>query len=182
MAKRIRKHRTPEDQAAWRFERQRRANLMAPPGPSELVFVLDGLRADYNIGKIFRSADAFGVREIHLVGVKVFDPSSAGGSFKWVPAKFHDDVGPCLAELDARGYEIFVMDPKEGSELGSFRLPSRTALLLGNEYTGPSFEWRSRPGVKGLKIPQIGKVESLNVSVAASVAAWEYFRQARFAV
>ena len=66
-----------------RFEQARRRNLAsAGPGLHECILVLDGLKPDFNIGKIFRSADAFGAREIHLIGVRSFDPEPAKGSVR----------------------------------------------------------------------------------------------------
>ncbi|HFQ90627.1 MAG TPA: hypothetical protein ENK27_11190, partial [Desulfobulbus sp.] len=47
----------------------RRNMVSARPGIHSCILVLDGLKPDFNIGKIFRSADAFGAREIHLVNV-----------------------------------------------------------------------------------------------------------------
>jgi tRNA G18 (ribose-2'-O)-methylase SpoU len=70
--------------AIKRFEKQKRANLLADPGVHEFVVVLDGLKAGFNIGKIFRSADAFGAFEVHVIGTSFFDPAPAKGSFKYV--------------------------------------------------------------------------------------------------
>ena len=55
--------------AQQRFIKEKRRNLLAVPGPREMVIVLDGLKPTFNIGKIFRSADAFGVRKIHLINI-----------------------------------------------------------------------------------------------------------------
>ena len=77
------------EMAARRFRRQRNKNYLARPGIHECVVVLDHLKPSYNIGKIFRSAEAFGAREIHLVGIDFFDPAPGMGAFKWVPAVFH---------------------------------------------------------------------------------------------
>jgi tRNA G18 (ribose-2'-O)-methylase SpoU len=63
--------------AIKRFEKQKRANLLAHPGAHEFVVVLDGLKPGFNIGKIFRSADAFGAFEVHVIGTSFFDPPEA---------------------------------------------------------------------------------------------------------
>ena len=51
------------EMAKRRFRRQRNKNYLAKPGSHECVIVLDHLKPTYNIGKIFRSADAFGARQ-----------------------------------------------------------------------------------------------------------------------
>ena len=163
--------------ARKRFERQRRANLMAASGRHQFIIVLDHLKPAFNIGKIFRSADAFGAREIHLVGIDFFNPAPAMGSFKWVPARFHDSFESCFEQLDHQNYTIFALDPDADMALTSASLPERSAFVFGHEEYGLSVDRNRYPGLKFLRIPQIGKVQSLNVSVAASVVMYEYFRQ-----
>jgi tRNA G18 (ribose-2'-O)-methylase SpoU len=163
--------------ARKRFERQRRANLLATAGRHWFVIVLDHLKPAFNIGKIFRSADAFGAREIHLVGIDFFNPAPAMGSFKWVPARFHDNFDTCYEQLDQKRYSIFTLDPAADRALPSTRLPLRSAFVFGHEEFGLSVDRDRYPDVQPLRIPQIGKVQSLNVSIAASVVMYEYFRQ-----
>ncbi len=163
--------------AQKRFVRQRRANLMAVPGRRRFVIVLDHLKPAFNIGKIFRSADAFGAREIHLVGIDFFNPAPAMGSFKWVPARFHESFEPCFEHLTQEDYTIFALDPHGTRDLTEARLPERSAFVFGHEEYGLSLDPEKFPTIETLKIPQIGKVQSLNVSVAASLAMYEYARQ-----
>lgn len=163
--------------AAKRYVRHRRANLMARPGPYEFVVVLDHLKPRFNIGKIFRSADAFGAREVHLVGIDFFDPAPAMGSFKWVPARFHERFDTCHAELSDRGYTLFALAPEGGEPLPEVPLPPKSAFILGHEEFGLSLDPSAYPGIRPVAIPQVGRVQSLNVSVAASVAMYEYVRR-----
>lgn len=160
------------------FEKQRRHNrLYAKPGPYPFVIVLDNLKPSFNIGKIFRSADAFGAGEIHLVGTEYFDAKSAKGSLKWVPAVFHEHFEQCHEGLSDKGYTMFVLDPAKGSELQNSPLPLKSAFVFGHEEFGVSFDRKDYPRIHSLRIAQVGRVESLNVSVAASIVMYEYFRQ-----
>ena len=78
-----RRHFQRERQSAIRrFRKQKRINMMASPGRHEFIIVLDHLKPAFNIGKIFRSADAFGAAEVHLIATIFFDPAPAKGSFK----------------------------------------------------------------------------------------------------
>jgi tRNA G18 (ribose-2'-O)-methylase SpoU len=159
------------------YTRQRLLNRLAEPGPHAGIIVLDHLKPHFNVGKIFRSADAFGMREIHLVGIDYFDPGPAMGSFKWVPACFHDSFADCYQALRARGYRLFATEPAAGRTLGRCALPEKSAFVFGNEGVGLSFDPARYDGIELVKIPQWGKVQSLNVSVAASLVMFEYVRQ-----
>jgi tRNA G18 (ribose-2'-O)-methylase SpoU len=165
------------EMAARRFRRQRNKNYLARPGIHECVVVLDHLKPSYNIGKIFRSAEAFGAREIHLVGIDFFDPAPGMGAFKWVPAVFHKTFLSCYTGLIRNAYIPFILEPGKGKPITKTRLPLKSAFIFGHEEFGISFEPDLFPGVRRLTIPQFGKSQSLNVSVAASIILYEYSRQ-----
>jgi tRNA G18 (ribose-2'-O)-methylase SpoU len=163
--------------AKRRFRRQRNQNYLAVPGIRECVIVLDHLKPSYNIGKIFRSADAFGAREIHLIGIDFFDPAPGMGAFKWVPAVFHNSFFSCYTDLVQKGYAPFILEPGLGDNLTQTTLPVKSAFIFGHEEFGISFEPDLYPALQRLTIPQVGKSQSLNVSVAASIILYEYARQ-----
>ena len=161
-----------------RFERARRRNMAsARPGLHECILVLDGLKPDFNIGKIFRSADAFSAREIHLVGVRIFDPDPAKGSVRWVSFYCHDDFHSCYRTLSQQGYSIVTLEPGCADLVGAQMFARKTAFVLGHEEFGLSFDRKDFPDIQALSIPQWGHVQSLNVSVAASIVLYEYVRQ-----
>lgn len=160
-----------------RYEKHRRKNLLASPGANQFVIVLDNLKAGFNVPKIFRSAEAFGAYEIHLIGIGPFDPAPAKGAFKNVPAKFHEDFGSCYRDLTARGYTMFALEPDCSNSIMTTALPEKSAFIMGHEERGISFERKDYPEVDCLTIPQVGRVQSLNVSIAASIVMYEYARQ-----
>lgn len=165
------------DNLLQRFTKQKRRNLLAQAGPREVVVVLDGLKPNFNIGKIFRSANAFGIRKIHLIDVDLFDPAPAKGSFRQVPAVFDENFQNCHLTLAQEGYDFFVFTTVGSKSLQNVKLPKRSAFVFGHEEFGHSFSPEEFPGIHPIYIPQIGKVESLNVSIAASIAMYEYARQ-----
>lgn len=158
------------------FKKQVYMNREAKPGCHEFVLVLDHLKPNFNLGKIFRSAQVFGATEIHVVGTKYFDPKPAKGALKYVPVRFHAEVGPALEDLKSRGYTIFAMAADSRSFLGRAELPAKSAFIFGNEGLGIRFNPEAY-GIQTLAIPQFGVMESLNVSVAASITMFEYVRQ-----
>ena len=70
-----------------------------------------------------------------------------------------------------------VFEPENGEYLHTTQLPEKLAFVVGHEQFGISFNPNDYQGITTLKIKQLGKVESLNVSVAASIVMYEYFRQ-----
>lgn len=160
-----------------RYTKQRQRNLLAKPGAHEFILVLDHMKAGFNVAKIFRSAEVFGAHEVQLVDIGPFDPSPGKGGFKKVPARFHEDFATSHADLRQRGYEIFMLKAGCEDSLTNRPLPIRSAFVLGHEEWGHSFRPEEYPDVRCLSIPQYGEIESLNVSVAASVVMYEYVRQ-----
>jgi tRNA G18 (ribose-2'-O)-methylase SpoU len=160
-----------------RFQRHKRKNLLAKPGAHRYIIVLDGLKPTFNIGKIFRSAEAFGAHEVHLVGTDFFDPAPAVGAFKWVPARFHDTFDACHRDLSGRGYAMFTLEPEDGRSLMDVSLPEKSAFIFGHEEFGISFDKNDYEDIGTIQIPQFGRSQSLNVSIAASIVMYEYIRQ-----
>lgn len=141
------------------------------------MIVLDGLKAGYNVAKIFRSALAMGASAIHLIDIGPFDPAPAKGAFRKVPARFHDQFGDARRALVADDYRWFAMTPSAEIALPSTPLPERSAFVFGHEEKGLSFRLADHPDIVPLQIPQCGAMQSLNVSVAASIVMYEYLRQ-----
>jgi len=164
--------------AERQYIKHRRHNMVyAEPGVHDFVIVLDNLKPSFNIGKIFRSGDAFGARAVHLIGTDYFDVKSAKGSFKWLPAHFHATFDECYEQLIAEGYTLFVLEPDAPQPLHKMELPQKSAFVFGHEEHGISFDKNSYQGIETIKVPQVGRVESLNVSIAASIVMYEYLRQ-----
>jgi tRNA G18 (ribose-2'-O)-methylase SpoU len=165
--------------AMKRYQKDRQRNVLAKPGAHQFILVLDHLQAGFNVPKIFRTAETLGAHEIHLVNVGPFDPAPAKGTFRKVPAKFHESIAECFEQLKERGYSLFTLEAEKGSVLYEAELPEKSAFILGNEDNGISFNYSEYPEVKCLSIPNFGVTESLNVSIAASIAMYEYISQHR---
>ncbi len=164
-------------QIEQRYRKARQRNAMAQPGPNTFACVLDNLKAGYNVPKIFRSAQAFGGAEVHLVNIGVFDPAPAKGAFRKVPARFHEAVGDAIHDLQNRGYTLYALTADAELSLTQTDLAEKSAFVIGHEENGLSFDPADFPGIRTLGIPLYGQMESLNASVAASIAMYEYTRQ-----
>lgn len=163
------------------FERQRLLNrVMAKPGPFPYVMILDNLKVDFNIGKIIRSAEAFGARAVDVVGTMFFDPLPSKGCMKRVPWNMISNFHESYEKWNAEGYTFYAFDSDATEMICDVDFPDKSAFILGNEGLGITFKKDLYPNIKFIKIPQFGLVESLNVSVAASVAMYEYARSRKF--
>ena len=169
--------RKARNQALLRYEKQRRRNVLAQPGLHDFVIVLDHLKAGYNVPKIFRSAEAFGATEIHLINIGPFDPAPAKGAFKSVPVRFYDEFDSSYQFLNGRGYNLFILDSVGEIALSEVEIPKKSAFIFGHEERGISFASSVYDNISSIFIPQFGRVESLNVSIAASIVMYEYIRR-----
>ena len=171
---------TAQRRRNWWVKQWDRDNVLSrhhAPGPFEYVLVLDRLKAGYNVPKILRSANVLGAREVHLCGIREFDPSPAKGALRHTRTVWFGTALESITALLAQDYTVYAMHMEGTHVLGKDVLPKKSAFVMGHEEWGFSFELDAVPGLRTLRIPQFGKVQSMNVSVAASVAAFEWCRQ-----
>ena len=143
-----------------------------------VVAVLENVRSAYNVGSVFRTADAFLLEAVYLQGYTAFPPhkeikKTALGAEETVTWKHFKVMEELVAELRAGGYSIFAIEQTDGSiPLHAFHAPEKIALVFGNEVTG--VEQSTIALCDGtVEIPQLGMKHSLNISVAAGIALWE---------
>jgi len=157
----------------------------------EGVIVLENIADEHNAAAVWRSADAFGFQKIYLVFSveKSFNPKRVGkkssaSANKWLSFKTFKSINECYKELKNEGYKIYatVLDEearkipaKAGRRETRFE-KKKIALVFGNEHRGLSEE-----AIKGadekIYIPMRGMVQSLNLSVTASILMYEVSRQ-----
>lgn len=163
------------------FERQRLLNkMMSIPGPFPYVLILDSLKVDFNIGKIIRSAEALGAHAVDIVGTIFFDPMPAKGCLKRVPWTMKKTFHESYLKWSDEGYTLYAFDTEAEVYIHEESFPDKSAFILGHEGCGLSFKKEHYPNIKFIRIPQFGKVESLNVAVAASIVMYEFVRSRNF--
>jgi tRNA G18 (ribose-2'-O)-methylase SpoU len=163
------------------FERQRLLNkVMSTPGPFPFVLILDHLKVDFNIGKIIRSAEAFGAQGIDVVGTQFFDPMPAKGCMKRVPWTMRQTFFESYQHYQSLGFTFYAFDTDATVGMHEENFPDKSAFIMGHEEFGLSFKKEDFPQIKYIKIPQFGLVESLNVAVAASIVMYEFARSRSF--
>jgi 23S rRNA (guanosine2251-2'-O)-methyltransferase len=145
-----------------------------------LVLILDEITDPHNYGAILRSCDQFGVDLVisrnrrNAKHADVISKTSAG-TVSWVPQAETPNLVRAAEQLKDAGFWIYGAD-MHGDTAYSKDLRGRVALVLGGEGTGISrLLQESCDALVG--IPSYGRVDSLNVSVAAGVLLYEVRRQ-----
>ncbi len=144
------------------------------------VLILDHLKPDFNIGKIIRSAEAFGAQAVDVIGTPFFDPLPAKGCMKRVPWSMKKTFFESYQYYDSLDYTFYAFDTNSDKKMHEVEFPDLSVFVLGHEEFGLSFKKEDYPKIKWIKIPQLGLVESLNVAVAASVVMYEFNRGRNF--
>lgn len=155
-----------------------------------LVVVLDDVRSLYNVGSVFRTADAFRVESIHLCGITATPDGTlkaqqeihktALGAEDSVEWKYFANALDSVRELKEKGYRVLAVEQCHGSIMLQNFTPDNqpTAVVLGNEVKGVHQEVIDEcDGC--LEIPQFGTKHSLNVSTTAGIIIWK-FAEANF--
>jgi 23S rRNA (guanosine2251-2'-O)-methyltransferase len=147
-----------------------------------LVAVLDEITDPHNYGAILRSCDQFGVdllvtRNRRTAKHAEVVAQTSAGAVSWVSAAEVANLPRAVQDLKDAGFWIYGADT-EGEAAYSRNLGGRVALVLGGEGTGISRLLREAcDGM--ISIPTQGRIDSLNVSVAAGILFYEVMRQRR---
>ncbi|NCC98098.1 MAG: TrmH family RNA methyltransferase [Bacteroidia bacterium] len=151
-----------------------------------LIVVLDNVRSMYNVGSVFRTADAFILESIFLCGITRTPPSveihkTALGAEETMAWKYYEDTMDAVKDLKKEGYKVLAIEQAEQSVMLQNLVLSQSekyALVLGHEVKGVAQDVVD--ACDGcIEIPQYGTKHSLNVSVAGGMVIWECEKQLR---
>ncbi|MCL4235275.1 MAG: RNA methyltransferase [Deltaproteobacteria bacterium] len=146
-----------------------------------VTLILDNIRSAYNVGAMFRTADAVGASRLMLCGITAHPPNAklektALGAIDVVPWSYHAATAWAIDELRAAGVAIVGLEAAPGATpIHDFAWPDAVALVVGNEVTGISREVLARCDAV-VAIPMVGVKNSLNVASAAAIALYEIRR------
>ena len=145
-----------------------------------LVVVLESVEKPGNLGAVLRSADAAGADALLICDplTDIYNPNVIRAS---IGAVFTVPTVACrtadaIPWLQRRGIRILTAQLQDSSLYYDCDMRSGTALVMGTESTGLSDAWR-RAATAHIRIPMLGRLDSLNVSVSASILLFEAVRQ-----
>ncbi len=106
-----------------------------------VIAVLENIRSAYNVGSIFRTADAFLLQSIYLTGYTPRPPhkeikKTALGAEDTVESKFFQNASEAIKQLKSEGYSIYAVEQVENSMMlhkTSFDVNEKIAVIFGNE-------------------------------------------------
>ena len=147
----------------------------------ELLVVLDGVEDPHNLGAVIRTALAAGagavvIPERRAASITDVVAKAAAGALEYLPVARVTNVNRALEELKNRGFWIYGLDERGEQDYTLVEFNTPTVLVLGGEGKGLHEQVRKHCDVV-MRIPMAGKIASLNVSVAAGVALFEWRRR-----
>jgi 23S rRNA (guanosine2251-2'-O)-methyltransferase len=157
--------------------------IAAKRGEHALLVVLDGIEDPHNLGAILRTADAAGadgvvIPERRAVGITGTVVKSSAGASEHLPVAKVTNIARTLEDLKAQNIWTVGLDERGAQSYESLDYNMDCAIVLGAEGKG-LHDLVARKCDFLVSIPMLGKVPSLNVSVAAGVVLYEVVRQRR---
>ena len=142
-----------------------------------LHIAIENLGHDFNIGTIVRSANAFLVKEVHIVGKKRWNRRGAMVTDRYQHVRHHGNAEEFIEWARAHNLPVIGIDNMTGSvPIETFSYPQECVLVVGQEGTGLSDSMRA--GCDQLvEISQFGSTRSINVGAAAAIAMHGWIRQ-----
>lgn len=156
---------------------------IAPLSVCERILILDGVTDPRNFGAILRTADGAGVHYVVIpkdrsVEVTPLVTKASAGATHHINVVKVANLRRAIKDLKQHGYWAAALDAQSRDTIYEKDFPARLAIVLGNEGSGVR-PINLRECDFAVSIPMLGKVPSLNVSVAAAVFLYELVRQSR---
>ena len=167
-------------------ERSNRINEVLSKRQSNIALVLENVHDHHNIAAVMRTSDAVGIQNIYVLNTLIpkhdyFGFQSSRSANRWVTIHQFDNANECFLELRKKYDLIYATHLAESSiSVYDINFVRSIALVFGNEINGVSEEV-VRLSDGNFIIPQVGMIQSLNISVACAVTIYEAYRQKNIA-
>ena len=141
----------------------------------DLEIAVENLVRDFSMGTIVRTANAFNVKTIHVIGRRQWNKRGAMATDKYMNILYHADVATFRTAV--QGKAIIVMDIVDGAvDLHQAEIPEQAVLVFGAEGPGVSDELLGIAD-QVVQIEQFGSTRSVNVGVAAGIAMYTWVQR-----
>lgn len=167
-------------------ERHKRLTSVLNKRQGSITIVLENVFDPHNISAVMRTADAVGLQDIYILNTKIprhkkWGAKSSSSASKWLTIHQFEDAGECFLSL-RKHYSKILTTHLSSNAVGLYEIDMTVpiALVFGNEHSGVSDEIRQLADGNFI-IPQVGIIQSLNISVACAVTLYEAYRQKNIA-
>jgi tRNA (guanosine-2'-O-)-methyltransferase len=149
---------------------------------TNLTVVMENVNDPHNISAVMRTCDAVGIQDIYVLNTKIakhdyFGVKSSSSAAKWLTVHQFTNVADCFAALRKNYNKIYTTHlSSDAVSLYELDFTDSVALVFGNEHDGVSAESIAMADGNFI-IPQLGFIQSLNISVACAVSIYEAHRQ-----
>jgi tRNA (guanosine-2'-O-)-methyltransferase len=163
-------------------ERVEKINQVLDFRQENLTVILENVFDPHNIAAVMRTADAVGVKEMYIVNTilptyKQFGKRSSSGAINWMMIHEFTNLEDCITAVRKKYNKIYSTHLGTDSvTMHELNLTDSVALAFGNEQKGLTAEFIAHSDGNFI-IPQVGMIQSLNISVACAVSLYEAYRQ-----
>ncbi len=163
-------------------EREAKITRVLNHRQSGLVVVMENVHDPHNISAVMRTCDAVGVQDVFVLTTKIarhkrFGKTSSASAAGWLSIHQYEDTAECMAAVRKCCDKVYATHlGVESHSLYDLKLTERVALVFGNEHSGVTEECLEYCDGNFI-IPQVGMVQSLNISVACAITLYEAMRQ-----
>lgn len=163
-------------------EREEKIKRVISKRQPDLTVIFENVHDPHNISAVMRTCDSVGIKEIfvlytHNNKMTKLRKKSSASALKWLEVNYFYDTEECFSAVRKKYNKIFSTRlTAQATSLYELNLTESVALVFGNEHEGVS-ELASSLSDGNFLIPQVGMIQSLNISVACAVTLYEAFRQ-----
>ena len=151
-----------------------------------LTVIFENVQDPHNIAAVLRTCESAGIQEVHILNHSIpphpkfgdgLGYRSSSSAWKWLTLHYHTDLNACVQQVKSEGFSLMATALNEKAvDLYDVDFTQKLALVFGNERKGVSDEMLALCEGNFL-IPQMGIIQSLNISVACAICLYEAYRQ-----
>lgn len=167
-------------------ERQQKMAQVLAHRQNNLTVVLENIEDPRNISAVMRSCESVGIQDVYIINgsvpsKRVYNYKSGRSAGKWLTLHEFDSVEECYTKLRKHYQKIYTTHlSTDAVSVYDVNFTESVALVFGAEITGVTNKARHLADGNFI-IPQVGFVQSLNISVACAVTLYEAYRQKKAA-
>lgn len=163
-------------------QRKQKIRQVLEKRQKSLTVIMENINDPHNLSACLRSCDAVGIQKAYTIyfgsqPIPKLGKQSSASAKKWVSLEMFHSIEKCFNIIRQQGMKIYTTHlSRDAKPIYDIDLTKPVALMFGNEHQGVSEE-AAELADGNIIIPQIGMIQSLNISVACAVSVFEAFRQ-----